>query len=325
LSEITLAEPKFGEQRRLGELAAKCTRTALGAAVAAAARGRPDEEQTLAWWHSTAEQGRGAYLQRFALWKPLPLRPLAMAVRRHLRLPLPELRDCGRCACGAAVSAHGDHADCCRLLSGLRSYRHNELRDAGVLAPCKQVGLPAYREEPHIVDGTADRPADALIIGLELEEVPTVSEICVDVLVVGSTADTYLAKGATLAPGAALATGFSRKLRNVQKLASNRMILVPLVASSGGGFHSAWALLYEKLAERWQLCGEGRDGDDAKAMISARWWAESSTTLQRCQYSVIMGLVRLCARVDQSSGTTPHDWRPLEFEDVLPYRSGAAH
>ena len=39
------------------------------------------------------------------------------------------------------------------------------------------------------------------------------------------------------------------------------MILVPLVASSGGGFHSAWALLYEKLAERWQLCG-----DDAKAM-----------------------------------------------------------
>ena len=99
------------------------------------------------------------------------LRPLAMAVRRHLRLPLPELRDCRRCACGAAVSAHGDHADCCRLLSALRTYRHNELRDAGVLAPCKQVGLPAYREEPHIVDGTADRPADALIIGLELEEV----------------------------------------------------------------------------------------------------------------------------------------------------------
>ena len=61
-------------------------------------------------------------------------------------------------------------------------------------------------------------------------------------------------------PGAALATGFNRgKLRNVQKLASNRMILVPLVASSGGGFHSAWVLLYEKLAERWQLGGEGRD------------------------------------------------------------------
>jgi hypothetical protein len=203
------------------------------------------------------------------------------------------------------------------LLSALRTYRYE--------APCKQVGLPAYREEPHIVDGTADRPADALIIGLELVDVPTVSEICADVLVVGSTADSYLAKGATLAPGAALATGSSRKLRNVQKLASNRMILVPLVASSGGGFHSAWALLYEKLAERWQLRGEGRDGDDAKAMIGARWWAESSTTLQRCQYSVIMGLVRLCARVEPASGTTPHNWRPLEFEDVLPYRPGAAH
>ena len=128
LSEITPAV----RQRRLGELAAKCTRTALGAAVAAAAWGQPDEEQTLAWWHSTAEQGRGAYLQCFALWKPLSLRPLAMAVRRHMRLPLPELRDCTRCLCRAAVSALGNHADCCRLLSGLRTYRHNELRDAGV-------------------------------------------------------------------------------------------------------------------------------------------------------------------------------------------------
>ena len=79
------------------------------------------------------------------------------------------------------------------------------------------------------MDGTADRPADALIIVLELEEVPTVSEICADVLVVGSSADSYLAKGATLVPGAALATGFSRKLRNVQKLASNRMI-TPAIA-----------------------------------------------------------------------------------------------
>ena len=43
-------------------------------------------------------------------------------------------------------------------------------------------------------------------------------------------------------------------------------------------------------------------------MIGARWWAESSTALQRCQYSVIMGLVRLCARVDPSSGTTGAPW-----------------
>ena len=143
LSEITLAEPKYGEQRRLGELAAEHTRTVLADAVKAAARGQPDEEQTLAWWHCTAELGRGAYLQRFALWKPLSLCPLAMVVRRHLRLPLPELRDCKRCACGAAVTPHGDHADCCRLLSALRTYRHNELRDAGVLAPLVQTGGPA--------------------------------------------------------------------------------------------------------------------------------------------------------------------------------------
>jgi hypothetical protein len=71
----------------------------------------------LAWWLSGSELGRAAFLRRFALWKPPPLRALAMAVRRLLRLPLPELRDCTRCTCGAAVDAHGDHADVCYLLA----------------------------------------------------------------------------------------------------------------------------------------------------------------------------------------------------------------
>ena len=186
-----------------------------------------------------------------------------------------------------------------------------------------QAGGPA-RVPPHIVDGTADRPADALIIGMELQEVPTVSEICIDVLVVGSTADSYLRRGATLRPGAALATGFNRKLCNVQKLASDRMILVPLVASSLGGFHSAWTLLFEKLADVKQQRAEGWDGRDDKVALVSRWLAEASTWLQRSQYSVILGLARLCARVDPLTGTEPRSWRPVEFEDVLPYRPGAA-
>ena len=163
-----------------------------------------------------------------------------------------------------------------------------------------------------------------LIICFELEDVDTNSEVCCDVLVVGSTAATYLAKGAALHPGAALATGFNRKLCNVQKLASDRMILVPLVASSLGGFHSAWEHLYERLAVRWQQSGEGRDGDGEKAAIVARWLAEASTSLQRGQYSVIMRLARLCARIDSSSGVEPVSWRPLELEDVVSYIPGAA-
>ena len=55
-----------------------------------------------------------------------------------------------------ASDPHGDHGDVCIKLAGLRSWRHNQVRDEGVLAPCKQVGLPAYREEPDLVDGTAD-------------------------------------------------------------------------------------------------------------------------------------------------------------------------
>jgi hypothetical protein len=61
----------------------------------------------------------------------------------------------------------------------------------------------------------------------------------------------HLASGADLRPGAVLATGFSRKLGNVQKLVSDRVILLPLVASSLGGFHGAWAHLYEMMALYW--------------------------------------------------------------------------
>jgi hypothetical protein len=325
LSNITLTEPVYGEQHALGEHAAKRTRSRLERIISDGAAGRPDEEATMAWWHSTGEFGRGAYLQRYAAWAPMSRRPLAMAVRRHLRLPLPELRDCTRCACGSASDPFGDHGDVCIRLAGLRSWRHNQVRDEGVLAPCKQVGLPAYREEPDLVDGTADRPADVLVIGLELEVQATHSEVCFDVLVVGTTARSYLARGAALRPGAALAVGFSRKLCNVQKLASDRMILVPLVASSTGGFHSAWAHFYDKLAERWQLSGEGRDGAGAKEAVVGRWLAEASTALHRSQYAVIMGLARLCARSDPLTGAEPHSWRPFDFEDVLPFLPEAAH
>jgi hypothetical protein len=326
LNHITLAGAVFGLQHELGEHAAKRTRTRLEQLISVGAAGRDDEEPTMAWWHSTGELGRGAYLQRFAAWAPMSRRPLAMAVRRHLRLPLPELRDCRRCACGfAPLDQYGDHADSCYKLAGLRTWRHNILRDEGVLAPCKQVGVPAYREEPDLVLDTLDRPADVLIIGLELEVVATHSEVCCDVTVVGSTTRTYLARGAALRPGAALAAGFSRKLCNVQKLASDRMILVPLVASSSGGFHSAWAHLYDKLAERWQLSGEGREGPGAKEAVVGRWLAEASTSLHRAQYAVIMGLARLCARSDPLTGAEPHSWRPFDFEDVLPFLPEAAH
>ena len=267
--------------------------------------------------------GRTAFLRSFALWKPLPLRALAMAVRRLLRLPLPELRDCTHCTCGAAVDAFGDHADACYLLAGWRSGRHDKLRDDAVLAPCKQVGIRAYRETPGLVSGTKDRPADAWLLGLELEAEPTLSEVCADVMVVASITQ-HLKHGEDIRPGASLLAGFSRKLGNVQKLASDRMILLPLVASSMGGFHSAWLHLYESLAMHWQQRGEGRDGDKEKEALTDRWMAEASTSLQYSQCSVILALVNQCARVDPVTGAEPRSWQPLQFEEVLPYLPGGA-
>jgi hypothetical protein len=323
LSYITLKEPEHDMQRKLGELAAVQSRAALDADVRGYASGRPDERQTLAWWLSGSELGRSAFLRCFALWKPLPLRALAMAVRRLLRLPLPELRDCTHCTCGAAVDAFGDHADACYLLAGWRSGRHDKLRDDAVLAPCKQVGIRAYRETPGLVSGTKDRPADAWLLGLELEAEPTLSEVCADVMVVASITQ-HLKHGEDIRPGASLLAGFSRKLGNVQKLASDRMILLPLVASSMGGFHSAWLHLYESLAMHWQQRGEGRDGDKEKEALTDRWMAEASTSLQYSQCSVILALVNQCARVDPVTGAEPRSWQPLQFEEVLPYLPGGA-
>jgi hypothetical protein len=175
-----------------------------------------------------------------------------MTVRRLLQLPLPELRDCRRCACVAVMATmalYCDYADVCFHTASLCSWRHNLLRDDGVLAPCRKVGTPAYREEPAIVDGIRDRPADAWMLGVEPESEPTQSELCADVTMVARITE-HLASGADLPPGAALAAGFTRNLGNVQKLASERMILLPFVASSLGGFHIAWAHLYQSLAER---------------------------------------------------------------------------
>jgi hypothetical protein len=93
-----------------------------------------------------------------------------------LRLLLPELRDCTRCVCGAVVDSYGDHVDVCHMLARWRSWRHDLLCDDGVLAPCKLVGIPAYREVPDIVDGTMERPADVWMLGLELEAEPTHTE-----------------------------------------------------------------------------------------------------------------------------------------------------
>ena len=158
----------------------------------------------------------------------------------------------------------------------------------------------------------------------DLEDDPTDSEYLFDVMVVGSTAETYLRAGANLLPGAALAAGFNTKLRNVQKLASNRMVLIPMVASSQGGFHEAWLLLYEKLAERWQNGAEGRDGRDVQDACAARWLADASTTLQRTQFALIMALARSCLRVDPDTGVTPQAWQPFEVMDVFPYLPGGA-
>jgi hypothetical protein len=60
-----------------------------------------------------------------------------------------------------------------RATSGTTCLRHN-----AVMAPCKQVGLPATCEEPGMIPGTQECPTDVLVpFGLELDETtPSESE-----------------------------------------------------------------------------------------------------------------------------------------------------
>ena len=224
------------------------------------------------------------YLLRFATFKALSLGPPTMAVRRHLRLQLPGLVNGSKCACGHKVDAYGDHADVCSKLAGTRNFRHDMFRDDAVLAPapCKQVGLPATREEPDLIPGTRERPADVLVpFGLELDETaPCDCGVMLDAKVVGSCANTYLDAGAANAPGVALAHGFASKLRGARRLPSGT-IHVPIVASSQGGVHESLPLLYKKLAGLWQSQGDGRDGSTEG--LQAQWMADASTSLQRGQ------------------------------------------
>jgi hypothetical protein len=326
LTEVTLAEPQRHWQHTLGEATAVRTRAQLGARVKAAALGAPDELQHMAHWHSTLEHGRGAYLMRFATFKALSLGPLTMAIRRHLRLRLPGLVNGSKCACGHKVDAYGDHADVCSRLAGPRNFRHDMFRDDAVLAPCKQVGLPATREEPDLIPGTRERPADVLVpFGLELDETaPCDCGVMLDAKVVGSCANSYLDAGAANAPGVALAHGFASKLRGARRLPSGT-ILVPIVASSQGGVHESLPLLYKKLAGLWQSQGDGRDGSTEG--LQAQWMADASTSLQRGQFCLIQRLIAGVARCDPQLGISPQNWQPQMPEDVSAYmvHTRAAH
>jgi hypothetical protein len=76
---------------------------------------------------------------------------------------------------------------------------------------------------------------------------------------------------------------------------SDRLVLLPLLASSQGGFRSAWVHLYNTLAVHWPQRGERRDGHEEKVALVARWLTEASTSsLQRSHYSVIMALAKQC-------------------------------
>jgi hypothetical protein len=88
LTEVTLTEPQRQWQHVLGEATAARTRAQLEARVKAAALGAPDERQHMAHWHSTLEHGRGAYLLRFATFKPprCARRGGARQHRRYLHL-----------------------------------------------------------------------------------------------------------------------------------------------------------------------------------------------------------------------------------------------
>ena len=80
--------------------------------------------------------------------------------------------------CGVAIDVFGYHALTCSHLGGL-GVRHNKLRDVW-LRYFKLAGIPAQKEAPSLLPGSAARPADIFVPHFLPPDADTAKQACLD-------------------------------------------------------------------------------------------------------------------------------------------------
>ena len=202
-----------------------------------------DSPRDLARLQSISDKGASSFLGVIpskALFQVFDSREFVTLVRLWLGLKL-GFRNSPACPfCKETMDSYGYHALTCRK-GGCLSVRHNALREA-FLRFCKVSGITGVeREAQGLIQGSSDRPADALLPGddssLYVKNFLSSSPTCLDFAVINSQQPKYIHK-AGVTKGAATAE-YEKKIklpRYGKACADNGLTFVPMVVDSFGSW-----------------------------------------------------------------------------------------
>ena len=301
-------------QKRFGAAEASLAKSEVKEAVQQHVNAsRPRATELQAWLNSLDGDARAAFLHCAPTrWNKLLTGPqLEFAVRRLLRLPLPELAG-SKCSCGAIIDGDADHADVCPNQHGERHNRHTHVNIKAVQEPARQANLSPQLEVPNLVEDTNGRPADTGIHeghGFGDDVVA-----CYDVVGCGACAPSYVEQAARYA-GGAWDVAVKKKLRNARRLkaASRDLVVIPMAFTSLGELHPNYQATYKSWALRWATFGEGRSKQDQSALVRC-WMARASVAIQRAQFFLVRRMrthAEGCAH-----GGKPKAWLSPDISDV---------
>ena len=176
-------------------------------------------------------------------------RSFGMALGYRLGLPLLQAGDCRATTCDAAQDALGDHALHCRDDHGMKSGRHDRIRD-NVFRVAQHASLNPKKEMPGLIPGSLSRPADVFI-----EHWVDGRKVAFDVSVTSPTQEAVIFLAADH-PGAAIdARKVTKNRAHFEECRSQGIFFQPLVVETFGGWDSDALSFLKELgrqdARRW--------------------------------------------------------------------------
>ena len=209
--------------------------------------------------------------------------------------------------CGAAMDQAGYHALTCRHL-GSFGVRHNALRET-FLHFLSLAGIPAEREAPSLLPGSAARPADIFVPNFAGTQAA-----CLD-FAVTHTQQSNILHCASVCGGAAAERyeGAVKDAKLGEECKAAGLLLVPMVVEVFG----RWG---ERSAEAMKLATKGcaNRASERVAFAGAHVRRSLSVTLQRLNARILLARMNPAAEVFADPVRTPQPDRELwPFVDDL--------
>ena len=176
-------------------------------------------------------------------------RSFAAAMGYRLGLPLMEASECRSPLCDRQQDESGDHAMHCRDDNGVRTGRHDRIRDQ-IFSECQQASLSPSKEAPGLIPGSLSRPADIFV-----PQFTDGRKIAFDVSVVSPTQDALIHHAAQT-PAAAIESRKASKNRDhFDACHAQGIFFQPLVVETFGGWDRQAVNFLKKMAtqcaHRW--------------------------------------------------------------------------